>query len=271
MKSMTPFVHLLIRHAQPPLILTYFDEIVEMNVLIVDDEYKAREILELVIKVHVPEITQLRMAASGHEASAILEDFQPEIVFLDIKMPGMNGFEWLASLTDRSFDVIFVTAYDQYAIQAIRFSAFDYLLKPVDPEDMRSTIDRYQKDPSSRRNSFDNLLYNVAQEDAGNFKLAIATTGSTHYLESKVIMRCEADGNYTHFYLSTDKHILASRPIGHFSALLPDTQFIRCHKSHLVNRQYITSITHNKVQLNDGSIVDISRRRMAAVKAFMLK
>lgn len=242
-----------------------------MKALIVDDEYKAREILELVIKAHAPEITELKLAASGKEATAILADYEPDIVFLDIKMPGMSGIEWLGTLTDRSFDVIFATAYDQYAIQAIRFSAFDYLLKPIDPEDLRSAILRYLSEKGSRRSSYDNLLFNAAQKDPGNYRLAISTTETTYYLEPKDIIRCEADGNYTHFHMGSGKHIIASRPIGHYSGLLPDTQFIRCHKSHLVNRQLIASIAHNKMQLLDGTIVGISRRRMAAVKAFMLE
>ena len=240
-----------------------------MKALIVDDEAKAREILELLLRVHVPEIQTAKLASSGREASVILQNYQPDLVFLDIKMPEMNGFEWLASLQERPFDVIFATAYDQYAIQAIRYAAFDYLLKPVDVEDLRNCMDRYIASSTDRSVSYDNLLYNISQSDPRNFRLTIATTEETHYLDPAKIIRLEADGNYTHFHLSDQKQVLASRPLGYYANLLPDVQFIRCHKSHLVNRNCITSIFDKKLKLNDGAIVDVSRRRMAGVRASM--
>jgi two-component system LytT family response regulator len=242
-----------------------------MNALIVDDETKAREILGLMIEVHVPEIKEIRLAGSGKDASDIMEQFHPQLVFLDIRIPGMNGFEWLASLTERPFDVIFTTAYDQFAIQAIRYAAFDYLLKPVDPEDLRNSIDRYLHQPEGNKRSYDGLLYNLAQTDIRQYRLTIATTEGMHFLDPSDIIRCEADGNYTHFYLKSGRHIMASRPLGHFSTLLPEVQFIRCHKSHLVNTQWIETITEKRIRLKDGHEVEVSRRRMPAIKTAMSK
>ena len=242
-----------------------------MKALVVDDESKAREILGLLIKAHVPEIPEVRLAASGNEATGLLKEFVPDLVFLDIRMPAMNGFEWLGSLSERPFDVIFTTAYDQYAIQAIRYSAFDYLLKPIDPEDLRNSIKRYLLQPDGNKRNYDNLLYNVSQTDPRQFRLTIATNEGTYYLNPEDIMRCEADGNYTHFYLQTGKHIMASRPLGYFGSLLPESLFIRCHKSHLVNSRWIEVITEKKIQLKDGTDVDVSRRRLTAVKAAMSK
>ena len=238
-----------------------------MKALIIDDEEKAREILELMLKLHAPEIGEIRLAAGGHFATEMLAEYQPDLVFLDIKMPGLSGFDWLASLQDRPFDVIFTTAYDQYAIQAIRFSAFDYLLKPVDPEDLRDAVQRYISEPHHRRKAYDNLLFNIAQKDPSHLRLTVATTERKHYLDPQKIIRCEADGNYTHFYLENDKHVMASRPLGHYGSLLPESLFIRCHKSHIVNRTFIEAITDKKIHLNDGSIVEVSRRRMASVKS----
>ncbi len=240
-----------------------------MIALIVDDEFKAREILELMIKLHIPEFKKIRLASSGPEASQVLQQCDPDVVFLDVKMPVMNGFEWLASLPKRPFDVVFTTAYDQYAIQAIRYSAFDYLLKPVDPEDLRTTMNRYLKSTKTHAGGYDNLLYNIGQNDPSTFRLTISTTQGTHYLDSSEIIRCEADGNYTHFYLTNEKHIIASRPLGHYGSLLPDNIFIRCHKSSLVNRNYIKTIYDKQISLADGSIVEVSRRRLAAVKKAM--
>lgn len=238
-----------------------------MNALIVDDEHKASEILDMLIRVHVPEILQSRIASSGTEATALLESFKPNLVFLDIRMPVQNGFEWLASLTERPFDVIFTTAYDQYAIKAIRYSAFDYLVKPVDPEDLRNAMDRFKAQLIGHHDRYDNLLFNVNQPDTSNLRLTVATTEGIFYIDHDDIIRCEADGNYTHFYLKEEGHILTSRSLGHYSTILPEDRFIRCHKSHLVNIDQIASISDKKIQLKDGTDVEISRRRMASVKS----
>lgn len=238
-----------------------------MKALIVDDEHKASEILDLLIKVHIPEINQTRIAANGPEATGVLKEFTPNIVFLDIRMPGQNGFEWLASLSQRPFDVIFTTAYDQYAIQAIRYSAFDYLVKPVDPEDLRNAMDRFKGQPEGHHDRYENLLFNITQQDTSNFRLTVATTEGTYYIDHVDIIRCEADGNYTHFYLKNARHIMTSRSLGHYSSILPEVRFIRCHKSHLVNLDHIESISDKKILLKDGTNVEVSRRRMASVKS----
>lgn len=240
-----------------------------MNALIIDDEYKAREILELMIRAHAPEIEQIKSGESGQEADIILEQYHPDLVFLDIKMPDQNGFEWLQSLAQRPFDVVFTTAYDQYAIQAIRFAAFDYLLKPVDPEDLRTTIERYLDRKPDRKSSIDNLLYNVGQADPNLYRLTIPTREETHYVNATDIIRCEADGNYTHFYLKSGQRLMTSRPIGHYAGLLPCPPFIRCHKSHLVNQKHIQSMSSTKIQLVDGSEAEVSRRRLSEVRSIL--
>lgn len=240
-----------------------------MKALIVDDEAKAREVLGLLIRYHVPEITEVVEAHGGTEATSVLSGYRPDLVFLDIKMPVLDGFEWLRSLDQRDFDVIFTTAYDQYAIKAIRFAAFDYLLKPVDTEDLRHTIDRYLETCHQTKRAYDNLFYNTTQPDPQDFRLTIATTEQTHYLDPTLIVRCEADGNYTHFYLADGKHILASRSLGLYGDLLSELGFIRCHKSHLVNRRYVESILDKLLQLSNGHYVEVSRRRMPLVREAM--
>ncbi|MDX1479422.1 MAG: LytTR family DNA-binding domain-containing protein [Saprospiraceae bacterium] len=240
-----------------------------MKALIVDDEAKAREVLELMVAVHVPEISEVRCASGASSASSQLTRFQPDLVFLDIKMPGISGFEWLMSLASRPFEVIFTTAFDQYAIQAIRFSAFDYLLKPVDPEELRKTIDRYVLHATDRQSRYENLFYNVEQKHLAKLRLTLTTTERTHYVDPAEIVRCEADGNYTHFYLNNGKRIVTSRPLGHYSTLLPDKMFIRCHKSHIINRMYVESMSDSILLLRDGSQAEVSRRRRGAVREAM--
>ena len=235
-----------------------------MKALIVDDEFKAREVLNLMLKHHAPDISMIREAGSASEASQILESFKPDLVFLDIKMPGQDGFSWLRSLESRDFDVIFVTAFDQFAIQAIRYAAFDYLLKPVDIEDLQKAISRFTNKKAT--GSYENLFYNAQQGSPEEYRLTIPTNGKMHYIDPRKIVRCEADGNYTHFYLLEGRHVISSRPLGHYSGLLPDSMFIRSHKSHLVNMDYIKAIGENILELDGGMRVEVSRRRMSSVK-----
>jgi two-component system LytT family response regulator len=237
-----------------------------MKALLIDDEEKARDVLQLQLEYHVPEITTIRQASSADEASSLLKQYQPDLVFLDIKMPGKDGFAWLKSLDTYAFRVIFTTAYDQYAIQAIRFAAFDYLLKPVDAEDLRAAMDRLLQALDTQHYSFENLLYNSAQSDPKKYRLTIATTAGIHYLDPGQIIRCEADGNYTHFFLADGKRIVASRPLGYFIELLDGYAFMRSHKSHLVNTAFISKYSDDGLSMTDGSVVEVSRRRRADVK-----
>lgn len=240
-----------------------------MKALIVDDEAKARELVELMVRHHIPEITTVKKANGPAAASEILTSYTPDLVFLDIKMPGTNGFEWLKGLNKRTFDVIFITAYDQYAIRAIRFAAFDYLLKPVDPEDLREAMDRYLELKSKDGQHFDNLFHNAGQADPMDFRLTISTTEGTHYLAPSEIVHCEADGNYTFFHMEDGRRIISSRSLGQYADLLGDLGFIRCHKSHLVNRRFVSTLGTKYLELRDGSQIEVSRRRMSSVKEAM--
>ena len=236
-----------------------------MKALLIDDEAKAREVLQLQLEFHVPEITEIRQAASADAASVLLESYSPDVVFLDIKMPGKDGFAWLKSLGTPNFQVIFTTAYDQYAIKAIRFAAFDYLLKPVDAEELRNAMDRLLS-TANKHHSFEHLLYNSAQSNPEDLRLTIATTEGRHFLNPQQIIRCEADGNYTHFFLLDGKRIVASRSLGHFIDLLEGLAFIRCHKTHLVNARFVTKYSEEGLTMTDDSVVEVSRRRRTEVK-----
>jgi two-component system LytT family response regulator len=237
-----------------------------MKALIIDDEEKAREMLQFLVGTYVPEISEIAMAASAGIADEILFSFRPDLVFLDIKMPGRDGFDWLRAQTDHSFSVIFTTAYDQYAIKAIRFAAFDYLLKPIDALDLRETVDRYLQKERLGRDHFENLFYNRAQKDPHEYRLTIATNEGTHYLDPKEIVRCEADGNYTYFQLQGGRRIIASRPIGFFAELLSEQGFLRCHKSHLINVKFVTKYSETGLTMADQSYVELSRRRRKIIK-----
>ncbi len=240
-----------------------------MKALIIDDELKAREILLLLIKHHIPQIKSCQLAAGASEASEILKNYRPDLVFLDIKMPVIDGFEWLQSLQKRDFAVIFTTAFDQYAIKAIRYAAFDYLLKPIDIEELKVAVARLLLSNEPVDGNFDALFYNISQTNQSQLKLNIRTNDGTHYLFIKNLIRCEADGNYTTFFMTDQKSVIASHSLSTYAELLEDNGFVRCHKSHLVNMLYITGLSDMQLRLKNNEQVDVSRRRKKYVQQLL--
>ncbi|TDH29229.1 response regulator transcription factor [Segetibacter sp. 3557_3] len=241
-----------------------------IKALIVDDELKARNILHHYMVNFIPEITEIRQADSVDAALHVMETYQPSIVFLDVEMPNKNGFDLLVSLKEPEFDVIFTTAYNQYAIQAIRFSALDYLLKPVDPDELRAAVIRHQEKHESvqlKKKLFENLVTNMEKKEIRDFKIAVPSTEGVHFFMIDDILRLEADRSYTHIHLVAKKPFLASKTLKHFEEMLEEFYFIRTHKSHLVNPRHISRMTsdHESLVLSDGSKVEVSRRKKEEV------
>ena len=237
-----------------------------VKALIIDDEQKARSILEHYVRSFIPEITELRQAGSVDEGLALLGIFQPDIIFLDVEMPHRNGFDFLASVTDPKFDVIFTTAYNQYAIQAIRFSALDYLWKPVDPEELKASVKRHidkQVSESAKKELYSNLVGNIEKKQVKDFRIAVTSSDGVHFFGVDEILRLEADSSYTRIYLTNRAPFVASKTLKHFEEMLDEFGFIRTHKSHLVNPRFISRITNDNefVLLKDGTRVEVSRRK----------
>ncbi len=234
--------------------------------LIIDDEQKARSILDHYVKSFIPEITELRQADSVEAGLKCLLDYTPDIVFLDVEMPHRNGFDFLAAVKDPKFDVIFTTAYNQYAIQAIRFSALDYLLKPVDPEELKAAVQRHiekQGNETGKKELYDNLVGNIEKKQVKDFRIAVPSSDGVHFFMVDEILRLEADSSYTHIHLTSGKPFVASKTLKHFDEMLEEFGFIRTHKSHLVNPRFISRISNDNefVLLKDGSRVEVSRRK----------
>ena len=237
-----------------------------IKALIVDDEIKARNILHHYIVNFIPEIKEVRQANGVDAALAVIPAYNPDIVFLDVEMPHKNGFDMLVALEDLSFDVIFTTAYNQYAIQAIRFSALDYLLKPVDPDELKLAVERHlekRESGQSKKKLYDNLVSNIEQKEIRAFKIAVPSTEGVHFFMVDDIIRLEADRSYTYIHLLNKRPFIASKTLKHFEEMLDDFQFIRTHKSHLVNPRHITRITSDNehLLLTDGSKIEVSRRK----------
>ncbi len=244
-----------------------------IRALIIDDEMSTIQVLRILIQRFIPEINEIHTALGGMDGLAKVRSLKPDLVFLDIEMPELDGFELLRQIPEPDFEVIFVTAYSHYAIQAIRFSAFDYILKPVDTNELRHAVMRFI-DQKKQMNNFGqryrHLLQNLHHNDLRQFTLSIHTLEGTHFLPVSEIVRCEADGNYTCFYLQNKKKVLASRPLGEFEALLDPAHFRRVHKSYLVNRIHILSFSNQGfLQMSDASTVEVSRRKMTEVKAWL--
>ena len=241
-----------------------------LRILIVDDEAAAGNILKLLIEKFIPSPKEIYHCDTPEKALGCIKDFKPSLVMLDIEMPNMNGFDFLNQATGSDFDVIFTTAFDQYAIKAIRFSALDYLLKPIDNVELQSAVNRHiirrQLALPNQQLLVNNLLSNLQQKAPENFKLALSTMEGVSFFEPSSILYCEAENNYTRFIFSNHKPIIISRTLGEYEEILSEHGFVRIHKSYLVNKKYITKVDREgMLWMIDGKSLSVSRRRKEAV------
>lgn len=241
--------------------------------LIIDDEISTIRVLEILMRKFVPDIAEVHTAVGAHAGIDQIKTLHPDLVFLDIDMPGMDGFDLLRQIPDPTFEVIFVTAYSQYAIQAIRFSAFDYIMKPVDVKELQQAVERFKfrkKSVPDTKMRHGHLLQNIHSKDVTQFTLSIHTVEGVHFLPISDIVYCEADGNYTHFYMANKKRIVASKPLLDFETLLDPNVFMRVHKSYLVNKKQVKLLIHQgSLLMADGTTVEVARRKRAEVKKWL--
>lgn len=235
-----------------------------ISAIIVDDEKNGRENLTGLIKSHCPQIRIVGEANSVTQAISEIQEKQPQLIFLDIEMPGGSGFQLLEHFKDFPFEVIFVTAYDNYAIKAIRFSASDYILKPINLNELISAVDKVsQRIKLQSENERIRQLYLNTLHPA-NPKIGLPTIDRVEFVEVKSIIRCQGESNYTHLYFTDKKPLLVAKTLIEFEELLAEYGFIRVHKTHLVNLHHVTSFTKNDggvLSLSNGDSVCISRRR----------
>jgi two-component system, LytTR family, response regulator len=242
-----------------------------IKVLIVDDEQSAGSILKILLEKHMPGEKQIEICNHPAEALNLLKTYQPTLVMLDIEMPGMNGFDFLNRASDWSFDVVFTTAYDQYAIKAIRFSALDYLLKPIDIVDLQNAVNRHivkrqNSTISSQQPLVDNLIYNLQQKDQQQFKLALSTSEGIFLYEPKEIVLLEGSSNYTKFFFANQKQLIVAKTLKEYEDILVEHQFLRVHKSYLVNKSHVLKVDKEGVlELSNKMNIPISRRRKSEI------
>jgi two-component system LytT family response regulator len=237
-----------------------------IRILIIDDEEAACNILSILIGKHMPLEHEVRAMQDPEKALRVLQEYQPTLVMLDIEMPGLNGFDFLNQAGTWDFDVIFTTAYDKYAIKAIRFSALDYLLKPLDIVELQNALNRHiirRNLPQQTRQALvHNLIDNVQKTESEEYKLAISTMEGVFFYMPSEIIRCEGESNYTTFHFAGTKSLMVSHTLKDYEAMLSDYGFVRVHKSHLVNLKYVQRMDREGVLwLQNGDSVPVSRRR----------
>lgn len=245
-----------------------------IKALIIDDEIAAANVLQLMIERHIPAITDIRIATRIAEAENLVRVFEPHVVFQDIVMPEKNGFEFLSGLTHIGFDIIFTTAYNEYAIKAIRFSALDYLLKPINADELKAAVERFFAKRNQQMLSeslVKNLISNLEKKNEREFKLALPTVNGAIFFSTAEIIRLEGEGNYTQFFLSGNRKYLSSKTMKEYEDILVQHRFIRIHKSHLVNRAFIDRYRHEgSVLMKDNTVLPVSRQRKSEVAAVLL-
>jgi two-component system LytT family response regulator len=236
-----------------------------LKAIIVDDELHCSESLNILLERYCPEVEIAAICSSGAEALKIIPLLNPQLVFLDIEMPHMNGFELIEKLPSIKFDLVFTTSYDQYAIKAIKFSALDYLLKPVDREELKKAVDKVsQKQQPPLPQQFEILLQKLHQPVNTNLKIAIPTMEGLQMIQIDSIVCCTSDSNYTIFQLKNKQKLTTSRTLKETEELLEGRSFVRVHNSYLVNLNEIQKYVKGEggyLVMTDGSHIDVSRSR----------
>lgn len=247
-----------------------------ITAVLVDDERINIDNLKALLARHCENIEVVATAMNADEAKEHILKLAPDVVFLDIDMPGKNGFDLLRSIEDPGFDVVFVTAYDAYGIMAVKFSALEYLLKPINIAELKNTVDKIAQSVNAKRhhlrlNNLFKLLDRKLPDEQQ--KIALPTLKETYLVPVKDIVRCSSSNNYTTFFLTNGTEYLISKPLYEYDELLSPYGFIRCHQSHLVNKTHVTSILNEDsgyLVMDYGSQkVPISKQKKTSVKTLL--
>jgi two-component system, LytTR family, response regulator len=235
-----------------------------MTAIIVDDEKHCREVMEYLLHKHCSDVKVLANCSNGNEALAALEKETPDILFLDIEMPGMNGFELLEKFNHPNFEIVFTTAYNEYAIKAIKHSALDYLLKPVDKDELVQTVQRAKEHKTTKASQrVTNLLemLNIKK----NKRFAVPTMEGLIMVDSETILYCESDSAYCKIYfINTQKPLVISKTLKEVEEVLQGTDFCRINHSYLINMKCVQSYIRGEggeVVLNNGIHLPVSRTK----------
>lgn len=240
-----------------------------LKAILLDDEQENINGLTIKLNMVCPEVEVIATFTQPVEALKVLRSTNADLLFLDVEMPGMTGFGLLEALPSRSFEVIMVTAYSEFALKAIKASATDYLLKPVDMDELRIAVNKVQEKKQKdslldkKMDALSNML-KAGQQQTG--KLTLHSSREAHFVQISQIIRVAAENNYSIFYLANGKKITVSKTLGDYEEILTAQNFYRIHKSHMINLNYLVKLTKTdlpSVIMTDGSEIEVSVRRKA--------
>lgn len=236
------------------------------KILIVEDEATIRKELEWLVDKR-PEFVLLESAVCVEDAVKKINKLKPDLILMDIQLPDGTAFEILNQVPDASFSVIFITAFNHFAIKAIKHGAIDYLLKPIDEAELYEALDNYNSDHSSfTSRQLDIINEHQKSIKQQNSRICISTLESLEFFKIADIMYLSGDGSYTHFYLESGNRIISSKPLKFYEELLPTDNFIKCHQSHIVNTSSIVRyLKSGFIVLNSGAEIPVSTRRKETV------
>lgn len=237
-----------------------------ITAIIIDDEIKSRQTLAAIVKKYCPEVQVLEEAGNAADAYRLVMELKPNLVFLDVSMPHEDGFELLRRFDHIFFEVVFITAYEQYAIKAIKTCALDFLLKPIDIGEVIEAVAKARKNITEKlqNTSMIQLLHNLNTKHTGHNKIAIPTRTGLDFITLEDIIRMEAESNYTLIFLSDGHKIVSTRHLKEYENMLPPDLFFRAHHSHIINLSHIIAYHNGEggyVKMQDGSVVDIAKRK----------
>ncbi|MBI5858994.1 MAG: response regulator transcription factor [Sphingobacteriales bacterium] len=236
-----------------------------MTAIIVDDEKHCREVMEHLLNKHCSAVKVLASCSSGAEALAAIEKQSPDILFLDIEMPGMNGFELLKKFHHPGFEIVFTTAYNEYAIKAIKHSALDYLLKPVDKDELILTVQRAKEYKTIKASQRVDSLLEMLNGKKKNKRFAVPTMEGLIMVDSETILYCESYSAYCKiFFINSTKPLVISKTLKEVEEVLQGTDFCRIHHSYFINMKCVQSYIRGEggeVVLNNGIHLPVSRTR----------
>jgi two-component system, LytTR family, response regulator len=237
-----------------------------LKAILIDDEENSISSLKEKLLTHCPQVKIIACCDNAAKGIEAIDSLQPDIVFLDIEMPVMNGFLMLQLLTYKNFELIFTTAYDHYAIKAIRFSALDYLVKPIEINDLKAAVTKAEE---KRNHSYPNpqieLLVEQLISKKNNFsRIAIPTNEGLQFIRVEDIIYLEASSNYTHFFCTEKKKYIVSRTLKDFEDMLPTEIFLRIHNSYIINKNYVEKYIRGEggqVVLSNSVTLDVAKRK----------
>ncbi len=236
-----------------------------IRAILIDDEKNSIEMLEWLLANYCPDVSILATCSSAEEGIQMIHKYQPDVVFLDIEMPKMNGFDMLEKIGNITFEIVFTTAYDHFAVRAFKYAALNYLLKPIDPDELKLTVGRLStKKAAPGKEQMDLLFQHLLQKNNQVERIALSTNDGLLFVQTRNITYCKAESNYTQVALMDGQKILVARTLKEIDETLSGKDFFRIHNSYLVNLNHISKFVRDDggyIIMPDGCQIGISRNK----------